>query len=452
MDKLNTSNSEEHLNNVSPTDFEKSEEFLPDEGKTDASINNVEEYKDTLNAINDIKEVYSPDNAELLEVINQRNALLDEIKTLKEKLSNIREDVLESNKLYESFKRDFAQSVAEDNWGEKIFYALPIFDEFDANDPWIVQWCDVMRDAVNEGNRENIRNFINRNLYNSTFSLPKDIYYYKMNPKEIKDVEKDVLKLANVFSTKTWIFFKFIKDFSDHLRTNLLKSQLLVPLPENGLEKVEIPSQEEIQIDEKMVLTNGDPELEMYDKYSKYSKYSEKKNVVKIIQNSSSYIAEARDLYQQVLSFRTELSSFEKQVYTTSLMDIYRLYDSVKKCITDFEKAQSILSDSDEPSSKCCANFIYRIQRMIGKIEDYLFKAYSIKPIDIKVGEKFTNYDILWYEVLTAEDAPNENLVECVAFISDTGFAKYDVNGIVEKTTRAAKISVYRNTVVKEDK
>ena len=445
MDKLNTSNSEEHLNNVSPTDFEKSEEFLPDEGKIDAPINNVEEYKDTLSAINEVNKIYSPENAELLEIINQRNALLNEIETLNVKLSNIREDVLESNKLYESFKKDFAQSVAEDNWGEKIFYALPVFDEFDANDPWIVQWCDVMRDAVNEGNRENIRNFINRNLYNSTFSLPKDIYYYKMNPNEIKDVDKDVLKLANVFSTKTWIFFKFIKDFSDHLRTNLLKSQLLVPLPKNGLDEVEIPSQEEIQIDEKMVLTNGDPKLEMY------SKYSEKKNVVKIIQNSSSYIAEARDLYQQVLSFRTELSSFEKQVYTTSLMDIYRLYDSVKKCITDFEKVQNLLPDSDEPSSKCCANFIYRIQRMIGKIEDYLLKAYCIKPIIIKVGEKFTNYNVLWYEVLTAEDAPNENLVECVSFISDTGFAKYDVNGDVEKTTRAAKISVYRNSVVKEN-
>lgn len=202
MDKLNTSNSEEHLNNVSPTDFEKSEEFLPDEGKTDAPINNVEEYKDTLSAINEVNKIYSPENAELLEVINQRNALLNEIETLNVKLSNIREDVLESNKLYESFKKDFAQSVAEDNWGEKIFYALPVFDEFDANDPWIVQWCDVMRDAVNEGNRENIRNFINRNLYNSTFSLPKDIYYYKMNPNEIKDVDKDVLKLANVFSSK----------------------------------------------------------------------------------------------------------------------------------------------------------------------------------------------------------------------------------------------------------
>ena len=446
MDRINSNNTDEHLNDVSPVELDKLEDLLPDEGKNDTLINNEEVYKETLLAIDEINKIYLPDNAELLEVINQRNDLLDEIKTLNAKLANIKEDVLESNKLYESFKKDFAQSVAEDSWGEKIFYALPIFDEFDANDPWIVQWCDVMRDAVNEENRENIRNFINKNLYNSTFSLPKDIYYYKVNPKEIKDVEKDVSKLANVFSTKTWIFFKFIKDFSDHLRTNLLKSQLLVPLAENDLEEVEIPSQDEIQIDKQLVLTTGDIELVMY------GKYREKDNVVKIIQNSSNYIVDARDLYQQVLSFRTELSSFEKQVYTTSLMDIYRLYDSVKKCITDFSKAQSLLSDSDEPSSKCCANFIYRIQRMIGKIEDYLFKAYSIKPIDIKVGEKFTNYDVLWYEVLTAEDAPSEDLVECVSFISDTGFAKYDVNGIVEKPTRAAKISVYRNTVVKEDK
>lgn len=446
MDRININNTDEHLNDVSPVELEKSEDLLPDEGKNDTPINNEEVYKETLSAINEINKIYLPDNAELLEVISQRNDLLDEIKTLNGKLANIKEDVLESNKLYESFKKDFAQSVAEDSWGEKIFYALPIFDEFDATDPWIVQWCDVMRDAVNEENRENIRNFINKNLYNSTFSLPKDIYYYKMNPKEIKDVEKDVSKLANVFSTKTWIFFKFIKDFADHLRTNLLKSQLLVPLDESDLEKVDIPSRDEIQIDEQLVLTNGDPELEMYGKYKK------KDNVVKIIQNSNNYIVEARDLYQQVLAFRTELGSFEKQVYTTSLMDIYRLYDSVKKCISDFTKTQSLLSDSDEPSSKCCANFIYRIQRMIGKIEDYLFKAYSIKPIDIKVGEKFTNYDVLWYEVLTAEDAPSEDLVECVSFISDTGFAKYDVNGIVEKTTRAAKISVYRNTVVKEDK
>lgn len=446
MDKLNTSNTEEHVNDASSLNLDKSADLLPNKGENDIPGNNQEVYNATLTAIDDINKIYSPDNAELLEVINQRNSLLDEIKTLNDKLANIQEDVLKSNKLYESFKKDFAQSVAEDSWGEKIFYALPIFDEYDANDPWIVQWCDVMRDAVNEENRENVRNFINRNLYNSTFSLPKDIYYYKINPKEIKNVEKDVSKLANVFSTKTWIFFKFIKDFSDHLRTNLLKSQLFVPLAESELEKIKIPSQEEIQKDERMVLTNGDSELEMYEKYRKLV------NVAKIIQNSSSYIAEARDLYQQVLSFRTELSSFEKQVYTTSLMDIYRLYDSVKKCITDFEKAQSLLSDSDETSSKCCANFIYRIQRMIGKIEDYLFQAYSIKPINIKVGEKFTNYDVLWYEVLTAEDAPNENLVECVSFISDTGFAKYDINGAVEKTTRAAKISVYRNTVVKEDK
>ena len=43
-----------------------------------------------------------------------------------------------------------------------------------------------------------------------------------------------------------------------------------------ALEKVDIPSQDEIQIDEQLVLTNGDPELEMYGKYRKTD------NVVKI--------------------------------------------------------------------------------------------------------------------------------------------------------------------------
>lgn len=422
MDNLNTNNTEEHLNDDS--------------------------FADTKKVIDDIKNIYSSDNTELLEVINQRNALVGEITALNERLANIQEDVLKSNKLYDGLKRGFAQSVAEDSWGEKIFYALPIFDEYDADDPWIVQWCDVMREAVKDENRENIRNFINKNLYNSTFSLPKDVYYYKINPKEIKDVKMDVSKLAHVFSTKTWIFFKFIKDFSDHLRLDLLKSQLLAPLNKRDLDRVILPDQEEIRKDIDWVQTNGDPEMTIYQKY-KNEKYNSEE-IAKIIQNSSEYIASARELYQQVLSFRTELCSFEKQVYTISLMDIYRLYDSVKKCMADFENAQSLLPDSDEPSRICCENFIYRIQKMIGKIEDYLFQAYSIKPIDIKVGEKFSNYDVLWYEVLTAEDAPNENLVECVSFISDTGFAKYNIDGVVEKITRAARISVYRSTVEKE--
>jgi hypothetical protein len=446
MDKSNTNNTEEHLNDVSSVVLEKSEDLPTDEGKNDTPINNIEVYKATLTAIDEIDQIYSSKNAELLEVINQRNALLDEIKALYKKLADIREDVLKSNELYESFKRDFAQSVAEDNWGEKIFYALPIYDEYDASDPWVVQWCDVIRNAINEENRENIRNFINRNFYNSTFSLPKDIYYYKINPKELKDVNPDVSKLAYIFSTKTWIFFKFIKDFSDNLRQTLLKTQLFASLTEDDFEKVEIPSQEEIQEDKNMVLTNGDSEMRMYEKYRNKGKLTE------IIKNSSDYITSARELYQQVSSFRSELSSFEKQVYTTSLMDIYRLYDSVKNCIADFEKAQSLLSDSDEISNICCAKFIFRVKKMIGKIEDYLSQAYRIRPIDIKVGEKFSNYDVMWYEVLTAEDAPNEDLIECISFISDTGFAKYDINGVIEKATRVAKISVYKNTVVKEDK
>lgn len=125
MDKLNTSNTEEYVDDVSSLNLDKSVDLLPDEGKNDTPVNNQEVYKATLTAIEDINKIYSPDNAELLEVINQRNALLDEIKTLNDKLANIQEDVLKSNKLYESFKKDFAQSVAEDSWGRKFFMLCP---------------------------------------------------------------------------------------------------------------------------------------------------------------------------------------------------------------------------------------------------------------------------------------------------------------------------------------
>ena len=127
MDKLNTSNTEEYVDDVSSRNLDKSVDLLPDEGKNDTPVNNQEVYKATLTAIEDINKIYSPDNAELLEVINQRNALLDEIKTLNDKLANIQEDVLKSNKLYESFKKDFAQSVAEDSWGGENFLCFANF-------------------------------------------------------------------------------------------------------------------------------------------------------------------------------------------------------------------------------------------------------------------------------------------------------------------------------------
>ena len=79
MDRINSNNTDEHLNDVSPVELYKLEDLLPDEGKNDTPINNEEVYKETLSAIDEINKIYLPDNAELLEVINQRNDLLDEI-------------------------------------------------------------------------------------------------------------------------------------------------------------------------------------------------------------------------------------------------------------------------------------------------------------------------------------------------------------------------------------
>ena len=71
MDRINSNNTDEHLNDVSPVELDKFEDLLPDEGKNDTPINNEEVYKETLSAIDEINKIYLPDNAELLEVINQ---------------------------------------------------------------------------------------------------------------------------------------------------------------------------------------------------------------------------------------------------------------------------------------------------------------------------------------------------------------------------------------------
>lgn len=74
--------------------------------------------------------------------------------------------------------------------------------------------------------------------------------------------------------------------------------------------------------------------------------------------------------------------------------------------------------------------------------------AYSIRPLKIDINTNFNEYDINWYDVLVSEDAPTADKKECVSSISDTGFAKYDIDDNVEFVTRTAKISVYNNKVV----
>ena len=168
----------------------------------------------------------------------------------------------------------------------------------------------------------------------------------------------------------------------------------------------------------------------------------------KIIENPDGFIDEARQLYQQVQGFQNNLNSLSKRLYTDSLVDIYKLYDTVGKSLNDFRQLENELSETDEASKLCCFKFSNMLEGILKTIQKFLWDSYNIKPLTIELKKNFNEYDVNWYDVLVAEDAPSVDLVECISSITDTGFAKCNVDEEIEFVTRPAKISVYNKKVL----
>ena len=408
-----------------------------------------DEYSDTLDRIEKLYNLYSKENAPLLEVIQQYDLLVEQISTLRNKLEVLKSDEIQANELYDTFKKNFADIIENSNWGEKLYYALPLYEDFDDKDDWIMKWCEVMEEAVGE-NKENLRIFINKNFYNNVFTLPNGLYYYKANVNDLTDVISKVKDVVYTFSTKTLIFFKFLKDFSESLRSTLLR----VVSIDGGFDftdvkKVELPTSEKLIDDINFI--NG---LRAENKELKQEKIDEYTRVISsdimeiILGNSEVFVNDARKLYQQVQDFQNKLNSLSKRVYTDSLIDIYKLYDTIEKSLNDFRKIDKDLLDTDESSKLCCLKFITMMEKLLDVITKYLKDSYNIVPIKIELYKNFNEYDVNWYDVLVAEDAPSKDLVECISAITDSGFAKYNLDGEIEFVTRPAKISVYNKKVM----
>lgn len=407
-------------------------------------------YSSILDSINKVN-FYIEEKEELLETIVQYNVLIEKIGLLNDKLEVLRNDELQANILYDDFKRAFAQTVEDGNWGEKLYYALPLYEDYDEKDPWIIQWCEIMESAIKDENRDNIRNFVNRNFYSSVFSLPKDFYYYKVKSGEFSKVSVDASRLTYIFASKTWIFFKFIKDFSEQLRTTLQKTITTTPIGSiDDVKRLALPLKDEISVDRNFIESLIDSHKDDDRAWDINTKYRGKvRELAEVIETPEAFINRARELYQRVQAFQNEINSIGKQIYTSSLMDIYKLYDSVYKSLSDYQKQKELLADIDEVSSLYCEKFIVMIKKLLDVIEDYLKKVFNIKPLrEIQVGENFNDFDINWYDVLVAEDAPSVELVQCISSITDTGFAKYNVDGEIDFVTHSAKISVYNNKVI----
>lgn len=421
----------------------------------DSGQSATEEYSDSnySSILDNIKKIdfYADDKTEMLEIIGQYNALIEKISSLNDKLDVIRNDELQANILYDDFKRTFAQTVEDSDWGEKLYYALPLYEDYDEKDPWIIQWCEIMESVVKNENRDNIRNFVNRNFYGSVFSLPKDFYYYKVKSGELSEVSADVAKLTYIFASKTCIFFKFVKDLSEQLRTTLQKTITTAPIGSvDDVKRLVLPLKDEISNDREFIeslINNHQDDDKAWDINAKYKEKA--RILAEVIETPEAFINRARKLYQQVQTFQNEINSMRKQIYASSLMDIYKLYDSVYKSLNDYQKQKELLADIDEASLLYCEKFIVMIKKLLDVIEDYFSKAFNIKPLKkLQVGENFNDFDINWYDVLVAEDAPSAELVQCISSISDTGFAKYNADGKIDFVTRTAKISVDKNKVI----
>lgn len=452
MDNTNNiqDNSNQGLTNSVSEQFESPQNLSAQDSCEQENLESTteDEYTSLLNRISSLENLYSKDNASLFEIIQQYDKLIDQINDLKKIHENLKADSILSNELYDSFKREFANVVENANWGEKLYYALPLFEDYDDKDEWINQWCYVMENSVKEENKENIRIFINRNLYSSVFPLPKDVYYYKANQAQVQNVSARVRDSIYVFSSKTWMFFKFIKDCSESLRLALLKTVSIDTNLDSSLEKIELPSLQKLGEDKNLVLQLRDTGEEISgDINEKYILLPD--TLASIIGNPDKFINEARSLYQQVQELQNNLSSLSKRIYTTSLVEVYKLYDTLNKSLSDFRVLEQELPQIDEISKLCCLKFSDMIEKLLCTIVSFLKNAYNIQPLELEINRNFNQYDVNWYDVLVSEDAPSAEMIECISSITDAGFAKYNSDGDIDFVTRPAKISVYGTKVAK---
>lgn len=421
---------------------EQDDVYVPEENDNDIHSSLV----DIINKSN----FYLPEKQELLEIAIQYNKLIGTIEVLNNKLEDVKRDVIRANSRYDEFKRSFANVIDDSQLFEKLYYVLPIFTDYDGNDLWVNQWLEIVRLATKDENYKDLRNFINKYLYGTIFSLPKDVYCYKITASQISGVSESVQKFAFVLASRIAAYIKYIKDISDQLRHSMYKTLMAEPVksvleygPVSIVPKCELET--DLEFAEKILADkeSSEKECELINKY----KFINHQNN-KIFENQDGFIAFARTTYQKILDFQNVLNTLGKQVYTSSLVDLYKLYDNVSKSLNDLSKIQCNLPEIDDESQSFVKRVFFMLQDLLNLIEKYLRESYNIRPLkEIQEGINFNNIDITWYDVLVAIDAPSEELVECIASISDTGFAKFNNNDNVEFVVRPAKVSVYSKKI-----
>lgn len=419
------------------TILDKPIEGLSDENK---------QYIDEIIQKWEMLDFYTQEREDILKTINQYNGLCVQAKAINDEYSALLEETLLANKEYDNLKRNFAQIVEDAQWGEKLFYMMPVIDDLDSNSQWDNLWCEVVKKSTEESCP---RLYIKNNLYSCVFTLPKDVYFYKVKEDKLDSLSETIVKATRVLASKMVLMFKNITNLSDSLRGLLVKllSNKLMTIPENVI----LPKKEELTQNLtflRSIVENNEENIDrasiLLGLYNNFNSIPEDL----LSGDYNKFISCARNLYQSVQLHQSELNSIKKDVYSRSITDLFKLYDSIKKCHEDYLNLVDSFEESDAEGLVYCNNIIDMLNKLLAEIENYLKKTLGLIPLTIEVGINFNKYPIDYYEVVVAEDAPNETLKECVSSIMDTGFAKYDENGKFLFVAKPARIAVYSNIVV----
>lgn len=439
-------NNQEEIDIV-PTDFEKIIE-------SELSQFNIKScFGDLFNHIHKVSECVKNEKSPIMESIRKYQKYCDDLNEVSERIKTIKADEITANRQYDVFVRQFSDVVENSGFGEKQFYAIPLVEECNDDSEWNNLWCKTIKEAVEEKNRANIRLYLSRNLFNSPFTLPQGMYFYKLNEEKIKGVGDSITKSARELASNMVLMFKLLKETSDKIRNALVETIDY----ENELISDTIIIPKDLEKDEEIALalvnceTIGEHELREYEslirKYA--SDNSEIKRFIDVGSNSNQKELndKIKDVYQKLLKKQEDLKVLDKLVYNKSISGLYKLYDIVTKNHNDFVEKKLNLDGTNTNDLDYCNIIIDMTSKLLEAIETYFYESFCIKPLEIIVGSDYNKIDVDWFEVLAPEDAPNEELKERVASIVEPGFAKCDNNGSLDHVVKLAKITVYNNTV-----
>lgn len=432
---------------IVPTDFEKIIE-------SELSQFNIKScFGDLFNHIHKVSECVKNENSPIMKSIREYQKYSGDLNEVSERIKIIKADEITANRRYDAFVRQFSDIVENSGFGEKQFYAIPLVEECNDDSIWDNLWCNTIKEALDENNRANIRLYLSRNLFNSPFTLPQGMYFYKLNEEKIKGVSDGITKSARELASNMVLMFRLLKETSDKIRNALVETIDY----DNELISDTIIIPKDLEKDEETALalvnceTIGEHELREFESLIRRyaSENSEIKRFINVGSNSNQKELndKIKEVYQKLLKKQEDLKALDKLVYNKSISGLYKLYDIVTKNHNDFVEKKLNLDGINTNDFDYCDNIIEMTSKILKAVETYLYESFCIKPLEIIVGSDYNKLDVDWFEVLAPEDAPNEELKERVASIVEPGFAKYDDKGCIDHIVKPAKITVYNNTV-----